>query len=88
MIAEELSELQDAKPFRPFEVHLADGPSFVITHPKWMMISPSARVLHFIGEDRRSHKVAIPLITRITEQQAEAEAEAPICAAPSRQPHE
>ena len=72
MIAEELSDLQEAKPFIPFEVHLADGSHFVISHAKWMMVSPTGKMLHFISPDGRSHKVAIPLITRITEQELDA----------------
>lgn len=65
MIAEELLELQEATPFRPFEVHLADGSSFVIKHWKWMMVSPSLRVLHYIQREGPSHQVSIAQITRL-----------------------
>lgn len=68
MIAEELLELQDARPFVPFEVHLSDGASFVIAHPKWMMVTPSMSVLYYVNSEGPGHRVAIPQITRIVEK--------------------
>ena len=68
MIAEELLELQDARPFVPFEVHLADGSTFTISHPKWMMVTPSMRILYFVNSEGPGHRVAIHQITRSVEQ--------------------
>ena len=70
MISEELLELQDARPFVPFEVHLSDGASFTIAHPKWMMVTPSMQTLYYVNAQGPGHRVAIHQITRIVEKAA------------------
>jgi hypothetical protein len=71
MIAEELLELQDARPFVPFEVHLADGKTFIIAHPKWMMVPPPMNTLYYVHAEGPLHRVAIHQITRIVERAAD-----------------
>lgn len=68
MIADELIELQSAKPFQPFEVFLADGSALTIEHDKWMMISPDKSALYYVNREGPLHKVSISMITRIKEQ--------------------
>ncbi len=71
MIADELLELQDARPFVPFEVQLSDGSSFTIGHPKWMMVTPNKRTLYYVNAEGPGHRVAIHQITRIVEKETE-----------------
>jgi len=68
MIAEELLELQEARPFVPFEVHLADGSRITIQQWKWMLVAPNLRVLHYVNAEGPSHKVAIGQITQIVQK--------------------
>ncbi len=67
MIAEELLELQEARPFSRFEVHLADGSRITIQQWKWMLVSPNLRVLHSVNAEGPSRKVAIDQITQIVQ---------------------
>ncbi len=68
MFADDLLELQDARPFAPFEVQLADGASFTIAHPKWMMVSPDRTSLTYVLSEGPFHRVAVHQITRIVEK--------------------
>jgi hypothetical protein len=40
MIVDEITDRYDARPFHPFEVRMADGASYVIENPQWMLITP------------------------------------------------
>ncbi len=68
MIADELLEHQDARPFVPFEVRLADGSTFTIQHSKWMLVTPDMQVLYYVNAQGPGHKVAIHQITQIVEK--------------------
>ncbi len=39
MRAEKLREMQRARPFRPFRVHMSDGRSFEVTHPEVFFVT-------------------------------------------------
>ena len=80
MIVEDIIELSEVRPFVPFEVHLADGVSFHIRHPKWMMFSPDFRTLMLVTEDHKTRRVSVPLITHLTEHPEESPAELPAMA--------
>ncbi|MEP0845809.1 MAG: hypothetical protein HRF50_03190 [Phycisphaerae bacterium] len=43
MTSDKLREAVRAQPFRPFRVHLGGGRALDVTHPDFMMISPSGR---------------------------------------------
>ena len=66
MIVEDIIELSNATPFVPFEVHLADGGSVTVQHPKWMLFSPDFRTLVVVGSPPGQRRIAVPLITQIT----------------------
>ena len=68
MIADDLLDLQDTRPFVPFEVHLADGKTITIEHPKWMMVTPDRTSLVYVFAEGPFHRVAIHQITRIVEK--------------------
>ena len=43
MTVEQLRALCDARPFRPFTIHLADGREIPVNHREFIMPSPSGR---------------------------------------------
>ena len=52
MTIEQLQRLHQARPFRPFKVHLADGRAIPVTHPEFLSHSPTGRtmIVHTKGE--------------------------------------
>lgn len=66
MSTREIIELQDAKPFHPFEITLADGGTLVIEHPKWMLLTPDGQTMHCVFREAPSRRVALAHITQAT----------------------
>jgi hypothetical protein len=62
---EQLRNLHQATPFRPFTIHLADGRSFPVRHRDFLSRSPSGRtaVVHY-GDDSFS-VVDLLLVTEL-----------------------
>jgi hypothetical protein len=46
MTIEQLRQLHSARPFKPFDIHLADGRTLSVEHPELLAMSPSGRVIH------------------------------------------
>lgn len=56
MTVEQIREVHAARPFAPFVLHLADGRAFVVTHPEFLSLSRSGRILHLVTpEDTMQH---------------------------------
>jgi hypothetical protein len=53
------------QPFRPFILRLADGRSYTVSHPEFVMIAPSGMELVFVGDDEGIHMIYVPLIVEI-----------------------
>ena len=51
MKAEDIRKLQDAVPFRPFSLVLADGRAFRVPHPDFLSVSPKGTGLSLWAED-------------------------------------
>lgn len=51
MTIEEFRRQLSARPFHPFDVHLADGRTIEIDHPEFVAQSPSGRTVYIHGED-------------------------------------
>jgi len=45
MTIEKLRELHQARPFQPFDVHLADGRVLPVDHPEFLAQSPKSRTI-------------------------------------------
>jgi hypothetical protein len=43
MTIQEIRRLYEARPFRPFDIHLADGRRIRVSHPEFMATAPAAR---------------------------------------------
>ena len=56
-VTNELRHFMHAEPFAPFHIKTTDGDTFTITHPDFVMISPSGdmAVVYAKGED--AHRV-------------------------------
>ncbi|RJP42041.1 MAG: hypothetical protein C4547_01035 [Phycisphaerales bacterium] len=54
MTTEKVRELHQARPFRPFTLHLADGRRVRVVSPEFMNFSPSDRLAHVFHDDDRS----------------------------------
>lgn len=75
MLIKDIIELSEASPFVTFGVHLADGSSVMVQHPKWMMFSPDFRTLMVVGAHRGQKRISVPLITKVTEHPEESPAD-------------
>ncbi len=60
----EIIDLQDARPFHPFELSLSDGTVVRVEHPKWMLITPDERTLHCVFRDGPSRRITVAHITQ------------------------
>jgi len=45
MTIEQLRQLHSARPFQPFEIHLADGRALTVEHPELLSRSQSGRTI-------------------------------------------
>ncbi len=45
MTVEQLRKMHQAQPFRPFDIHLADGRSLPVEHPELLAITPPGRTI-------------------------------------------
>ena len=51
MTVQQLRAALRAVPFRPFEIHMADGRSFHVPHPDFLLMTPSGGTAFACGED-------------------------------------
>ena len=65
MTVERIKELYEAKPFRPFFLHLADGREIPVQHPEFMLVAPSGRTVVVIQPDDRLNIVDLLLVTDV-----------------------
>jgi|GEM_PF-1307634 len=78
MSTREIIELQDARPFHPFEITLTNGGRLVIEHPKWMLLTPDGQTLHCVFREAPSRRVALAHITQATVLENVAQADFPV----------
>ena len=45
MTIQEIRKRYDARPFRPFDIHTADGRKIRVAHPEFMATAPAARTV-------------------------------------------
>ena len=61
-----IRDLRDQTPFRPFEIHLADGRSLAVVTPDHIMISPTNQEFALYHRDGTLDVVDASLVTSIT----------------------
>ena len=63
MTTEQVRKLYEARPFRRFSIHLADGRTLRVSHPEWMALSPSGRTIVVYQRDDSFEIVDLLLVT-------------------------
>lgn len=69
-----IRDLRDQTPFRPFEIHLADGRCLAVVTPDHIMISPTNQEFALYRLDGTLDVVDASLITSITRKPRKASA--------------
>lgn len=65
MTIEQLRAAYDAQPFRPFNLHIADGRSIPVEHREFLMTVPRGRTIVVAEPDGRLHILDLLLVTDI-----------------------
>lgn len=65
MTIPQLRAAQNAAPFRPFDVHMADGRSFHVPHPDFLSMSPTGRTVIIYEQDDVFSILDLLLMTEI-----------------------
>jgi hypothetical protein len=60
-------QLHQARPFRPFRLHLADGRDFDVPHAELMAVSPGGRTLSIYVDEGWIEHIDLLLVTSIEE---------------------
>jgi hypothetical protein len=67
MTIEQLRNLHQARPFRPFRIHLADGRSFEVEHPELLAQSPGGRVIALATSAHAIERIDLLLVVSLEE---------------------
>ena len=63
MTIEQVRQVYNAAPFRPFIIHLADGRQIPVKHREFMALSPSGRTIVVYQADDTSNIIDLLLVT-------------------------
>lgn len=63
MTIEQVRELQEAQPFQPFVIHLADGKEIPVPSREFMLASPTGRTMLVYRADGTAHFIDLLLVT-------------------------
>ena len=66
MTIDQIRTLHQAKPFKPFTIHVADGASYEVRHPENLMQSLGGRTLAVSAEGDAVVIIDLLLVTRVT----------------------
>jgi hypothetical protein len=65
MTIEQMRAAYDARPFRPFVIHLADGRTVPVNHREFIMAAPSGRTVVVCQPDDTFRIIDLPLVTHL-----------------------
>jgi len=65
MTVEQLRTIHRAEPFKPFDIHLADGRSLPVEHPECLVITPPGRTIGVGLRDGTIEIVDLLLVTSL-----------------------
>lgn len=65
MTIEQVKQLYDAAPFKPFVIHLADGRRIPVKHREFMATSPSGRTIVVYEQDDSFNIIDLLLVTSL-----------------------
>jgi hypothetical protein len=66
MTIEQLNAAHQAKPFRPFTLHLADGSNHAVTHPELLWRTPGGRTVIVSSGGEDVSIIDLLLVTKIS----------------------
>jgi hypothetical protein len=66
MTTEQLKNVHEAKPFRPFTIHLADGTSLDVSHPEILWRTQGGRTIFVNTSGEHVAIVDLLLVTKLT----------------------
>jgi hypothetical protein len=67
VISEQLREVHQSRPFRPFVLHLTDGRKLRVSHPEAMAVTPGGRTAYIVTGEASLQRVDVLLIVSIEE---------------------
>ena len=65
MTIEQLRQLYSAKPFRAFDIYLADSRVLSVEHPEQLAFSPTGRMIHVAHSDDTVETVDLLLVVSV-----------------------
>jgi hypothetical protein len=65
MTVEQLRRAHQARPFHPFDIHLADSRRLPVDHPELLAITPTGRTIGIALKDGTIETVDLLLVTSI-----------------------
>jgi len=65
MTIQEIRKLYDARPFRPFDIHVADGRAIRVAHPEFLATAPAARTVVVYQADGSFDIVDLQLVSAL-----------------------
>ena len=65
MTIEQLRQMHQARPFRPFRVHMADGRHLDVQHPEFLAHTPAGRTVMIAQPDERFEVIDLLLVTSL-----------------------
>lgn len=68
MTIQDIRKLYEAHPFRPFDIHMADGRKVRVEHPEFMATAPAARTVVVYQADGSFDIVDLLLVTALKVQ--------------------
>ncbi len=65
MTIEQLRNVDQARPFRPFTIHMADGRALHVPHSEFLSHSPSGRTVIVYHDDEKFSIVDLLLVNQV-----------------------
>ena len=65
MQVEQFRKVNQAEPFKPYTIHLADGRMFTVRHPEFVAISPQGRSIAVVADDGTFDMIDLLLVTSL-----------------------
>ncbi len=65
MTIEQLRQMYQTRPFRPFRVHMADGRHLDVAHPEFLAQTPTGRTVMIARPDESFEVVDLLLVTSL-----------------------
>jgi hypothetical protein len=65
MTVQQLRNMHQARPFKPFEIHLADGRSIPVDHPELLAVTSGGRTIAVAVEEDAVEVIDLLLVTSL-----------------------